>query len=102
MIAIESITFNHDTSAATHDALNIRKNATQIISVPEWRRFICVNPEDSRAAYAVAPTQGKAITIEVSLSSTDPSIAFVEVRVDNHVKARPVNFINGKTGFVTF
>src|SRR6267143_4080557 len=101
MVAIEAIKFNHDPASATKDALNIRKNATQFIGVPEWRRFVSVNPEDSRAAYSVATTQGKPITIEVALSSTDPGAAFVEVRVKNHVMARPVNFINGKTGFVT-
>jgi hypothetical protein len=102
MLAIEAVKFNHDANAATQDALNIRRNATHFISVPEWRRFICVNPEDSAAAYAVVPTQGKPITIEVSLSSTDPGVAFVEVRVEHHVEARPVNFTNGTTGFVTF
>ena len=102
MLAIEAIKFNHDTNAATHDALNIRQNATGFISVPEWRRFISVNPEDSRAAYAVAPTHGKQTRIEVSLSTTDPGAAFVEVRVPHHVKARPVNFTNGNTGFVSF
>lgn len=40
MIAIEAIKFNHDDNSATHDALNIRKNATQFVHVPEWRRFI--------------------------------------------------------------
>src|SRR5262249_3864146 len=100
MIAIEAIKFNHDSNSATGDALNIRKNATQFVSVPEWRRFISVGPEDSRAVYAVAPARGKTVTIAVSLSSTDPSSAFVEVRVRGHVKARPVNFINGQTGFV--
>ncbi len=102
MIEIEAIKFNHELGAATHDALNVRKNATQSISVPEWQRFICVNPEDSRAAYAVEPTKGKLVSIEVSLSSSDPGIAFVEVRVRNQVKTRPVSFINGKTGFVAF
>jgi hypothetical protein len=102
MLAIEAIKFNHDTGAETNDALNIRQNVTQFISVPEWRRFISVNPEDSRAAYAVRPTLGKPITIEVSLSSTDSSVAFVEVRVEHHVRARPVNFVNGTTGFCTF
>jgi hypothetical protein len=68
MLAIEAIKFNHNPGAATDDALNIRKDLTQFISVPEWRRFICVNPEDSRAAYAVRPTHNKPITIEVSLS----------------------------------
>jgi hypothetical protein len=87
MLAIEAIKFNHNIGAATNDALNIRQNVTQFISVPEWRRFISVNPEDSRAAYAVGPTLSKPITIEVSLSSTDSSVAFVEVRVERHVRA---------------
>ena len=102
MLAVEAIKFNHNTGAATEDALNIRKDLTQFISVPEWRRFICVNPEDSRAAYAVRPTHNKSITIEVSLSSTDPRIAFVEVRVEHQVRARPVNFVNGASGFCAF
>ena len=102
MIAIEAIKFNHNAGSATHDALNIRKNATHFEHVPEWRRFISVNPEDSRAAYAIAPTKGNPITIEVSLSSTDPSAAFMEVRVEHHVKVQPIHFTNGKTGFVSF
>src|SRR5579872_548387 len=102
MIAVEAIKFNYDANAATHDALNIRENATRMIAVPEWRRFVCVNPQDSRAAYAVGPAHGNPISIQVSMSSTDPSVAFIEVRVKDHVKARPVNFVNGQTGFVTF
>ena len=101
MLAIEAIKFNHDTSSANHDALNIRRNTSTYINIPEWRRFICVNPEDSPVAYAIAPTLGKPITIEASFSSADPGAAFIEVRVEHHVKARPVNFINGKTGFVS-
>jgi hypothetical protein len=102
MLAIEAIKFNRDPNAATHDALNIRRNAADFISVPEWQRFISVNPEDSPAAYAAAQTRGNPITIEVSLSSTDPGVAFVEVRVEHHVEARAVNFTNAKSGFVTF
>jgi hypothetical protein len=102
MIAIEAIKFNHNHNSATHDALNIRKDASRFVHVPEWRRFISVNPEDSPAAYAIAPTHGHTVTIEVSLITDDPSTAFIEVRVENHVKAGPVNFINGKTGFMTF
>lgn len=102
MIEIEAIKFNHDHNAATHDGLNLRQNAAQFLVVPEWRRLVCVNPEDSRVAYAVAPTKGKPVTIKVSLKSSDPSTAFIEVRVKDQVKARPVNFINGATGFVTF
>jgi len=102
VIAIDAIKFNHNTGSATHDALNLRQNAARFITVPEWRRFISVNAEDSRAAYAIGPTHGNTITIEANLSSTDPSMAFVEVRVEHHVRARPVNFINGKTGYLSF
>jgi hypothetical protein len=102
MFAIEAIKFNWNSGAHTKDALNIRKNATETIAIPEWKRFISVNPEDSRAAYALASTHGNQITIEVSLSSTDPGVAFIEVRAEHHVKARSVNFINGQTGFLSF
>jgi hypothetical protein len=102
MIAVEAITFNHDPAAATQDALNIRRDATRPVHIPEWRRFISLNPEDSPAAYAIAPTTGRTITILVSLTCTDPGIAFVEVRARNSVKARAVNFINGTTGPVSF
>src|SRR5262245_15675494 len=90
MFAIEAIKFNHNSNSAASDALNVRKNASQFVNIPEWRRFISVNPEDSRAVYAVAPAKGKTVTIAVSLSSTNPGSAFVEVRVRGHVKARPV------------
>jgi len=102
MIAVEAIRFNHDVNAASHDALNIRENASGFSAPPEWRRFISINPEDSRAAYAIEPTLGNAITVLASLSSTDPALAFAEIRVKERVKARPVNFINGKSGFVAF
>ena len=102
MFAIEAIKFNWDTGTHTKDALNIRRNLAETIAVPEWKRFISVNPEDLRAAYALGPTRGNQITIEVSISSTDPAVAFIEVRVEHHVKARPVNFTNGQTGFLSF
>jgi len=102
MIFIEAIKFNGNPTSVSHDAVNIRQNAAHFVAVPEWRRFISVNPEDSRVAYAIAPTLGKSLYIDVALGSTDPGVAFVEVRVEHDVKARPVNFINGESGFVTF
>ena len=78
MITVEAITFNHDPGASTHGALNIRRNASQTVHVPEWRRFISVNPEDSPAVYAVTATKGNQVTIMVSLRSTDPGLTFVE------------------------
>ena len=52
--------------------------------------------------YAVEPTKGRPVRIQVSLSSTNPSVAFIEVRVRRHVHKRAVNFTNGKSGFVVF
>jgi len=37
-VQLEAIKFNHDSASATHDALNVRRNATQFVTVPEWQR----------------------------------------------------------------
>lgn len=49
-VVLEAIKFNHDPSSETTDALNIRKNKTQFVTVPEWQRGISVNLEDSPLA----------------------------------------------------
>jgi threonine dehydrogenase-like Zn-dependent dehydrogenase len=46
-IRVDAIKFNHDPSSAANDALNLRRNASQWVNVPEWRRGISVMPEDS-------------------------------------------------------
>ena len=80
-----AIKFNHDPGSASNDALNIRKNASAWVNVPEWQQGISVNPEDSPAAYAIAPTRGQAITIQASFSAA-PHLSAVEIRaVDNLV-----------------
>jgi hypothetical protein len=90
MIQLEAIKFNHDSTAATSDALNIRKNGSRWVTVPEWRQGITVNPEDSPAAYAIAPTTGHTLTIQASLSCTDPAVHGTEVRaVDNVIYPPP-------------
>lgn len=63
-VTVKAIKFNHDSSAADHDALNIRKNKTQFIDVPEWVQGISTTAEDSLAAYAIKETQGKTLTIQ--------------------------------------
>jgi len=102
MIAVETIQFNHNTGSATHDAMNIRRNATDMVTLPEWRRFACVNPEDSPAAYSVASTRGNAISIRVSLSCTDPAVHTAEIRVPHHVRTETVSFAGGSSGVVAF
>jgi hypothetical protein len=49
---LDAIKFNHDPATAHGDAINLRKNASEFITVPEWRAGISITPEDSRAAYA--------------------------------------------------
>jgi hypothetical protein len=53
-INLEAIKLNHDSTSATHDALNIRRDATTFVTVPEWRHGFSVTPEDSPAAYSIA------------------------------------------------
>lgn len=71
-VRLEAIRLNHDPASATADALNIRRNATDFVDVPEWRRGISVNPEDAPAAYALAETQGHTLTIQAQLRGTGP------------------------------
>ena len=51
-VSILAIKFNHDTNAASHDALNIRVNASGIVNVPEWTGGETL-PAQSPAAYAI-------------------------------------------------
>lgn len=67
-VHVEAIKFNHDTSSASHDAINLRRNAMQFVNVPEWRRGVSVNPEDSPAAYSKADTFGNTLTIQARFS----------------------------------
>ncbi|MEP6573164.1 MAG: hypothetical protein ABJD11_10735 [Gemmatimonadota bacterium] len=80
MIYLDTIAFNHDPTGATHDAINLRKNATQWIPVPEWRRGVSLKPEDSLAAYAAGQVGSNVVTIQVSLSSSDPGTHSTHVR----------------------
>lgn len=79
-VLLEAIKFNHDPTSETTDALNIRRNETQFVTVPEWQRNISINPEDSPAAYALCETRGKNLTIKAKFKCTDPSIQAIEVR----------------------
>jgi hypothetical protein len=99
MIAVETIQFNHDPGAATHDALNIRRDASTSVTLPEWRRYACVSPEDSPAAYSVASTRNNPLTIGVTLSCTDPAVQQAEIRVPGHVRERTVPFPPGQEVF---
>lgn len=89
-VLLEAIKFNYDSASANVDALNIRKNATEFVNVPEWRRGISVNPEDSPAAYALADTQGNTIRIQAKFRRTDPAIQTCYIRaIDPAIRPSP-------------
>jgi hypothetical protein len=79
-VKLEEIRFNHDRESATADALNIRKNETQPVTVPEWRQGINIRPEDSPAAYAIRETRGNILTIKAKFTSENSANAKVWVR----------------------
>lgn len=79
-VQLLAIKFNHDSASATNDAINLRKNASLFVTVPEWQRGISVNPEDSPAAYAVARVRGNTVTIQAQFRRSAPELQTVEIR----------------------
>ena len=79
-VHLDAIKFNHDPTTVHNNAINIRKNASEFIAVPEWRSGISVNPEHSRAAYAKKETAGNTLTIEARFRWTGTGPKTVEIR----------------------
>jgi hypothetical protein len=102
MIAVEAINFNYDGARSDRDALNIRRNATMLVTVPEWRRYQSATPRDSLAVYTIKAVRGRPLLIQVMFSSADKALQTVEIQVPDMVKSRIVTFIHGTTGFVQF
>lgn len=73
IVSLLAIKFNHDTSAFSNDALNIRRNHTTAVNVPEWEQGVSVRHEDSPAAYAIRETNGSTLTIQASFSVPYPN-----------------------------
>jgi hypothetical protein len=79
-VVLDAIKFNHDPNSALTDAINLRRNATQVVSVPEWRNGVSTNPEDSPAAYAQNTTRGHTLTIQAQFHRTDAQLTAVKIR----------------------
>jgi hypothetical protein len=79
-VQLQAIKFNHDSSSATHGALNIRRDASNFVSVPEWTRGSSTKPEDSPAAYAMKPTRGNMIEIEAKFKNLSNEPKEIEIR----------------------
>jgi hypothetical protein len=79
VLRLEAIIFNHDPLSAAN-GVNLRRDVARIVPVPEWRRFVSVNPEDSVVAYAVSEARQATPTILAQFRRTDPALTSVEVR----------------------
>src|SRR5262245_42437404 len=77
-VAVAAITFNHDPGSSVDSALNIRKNASQTATIPEWQPGRPAGA-NAPAAYALARL-GRSIRVKVEFQSVDPTIRAVEVR----------------------
>ena len=78
-VVLEAVAFNWD-AASTTDGLNIRRNASTPVVLPEWREGLSTRPEDSLAAYSIADTLGHQLSIKAQFRRTDPSLHAVEIR----------------------
>ena len=91
VLRLKEIKFNHDPLSASVDAFNIRKNESEFIQPPEWRRDASINPEDSPAAYGIRETRGNTLTIQADFSC-DEHTEGVSIRaLDPHTYRDPVN-----------
>jgi hypothetical protein len=107
-ISIEAISFNHDPVSAARDALTIRRNETQDVAVPEWRRGM-TRPEDSPAAYTIDQITTNRLTIKVQFrrESADPTTVEVHAvgkagNVLGNVKSRTINFASSLSAVELF
>jgi hypothetical protein len=79
-VQLKAIKLNHDQGSATEDALNIRRNASAFVTVPEWQHGVSVTPEDSPACFAIEETNGHVLTIKARFSLTPAQAATAQVR----------------------
>ncbi|MCE7987531.1 MAG: hypothetical protein DYG89_40715 [Caldilinea sp. CFX5] len=115
-IQLEAIAFNHDPTAATHDALNLRRNYGQPLPAPEWQRGAHLGTDAVVACYAANMTQGNTLTLRAQFRRLSASLTHVQVRavsdgpltaaqnqVLGEVSPRTIVFgPNGESDFVLF
>ena len=74
---LRAIAFNHDPTSSRRSAINLRRNADEFVTVPEWQAG---QIEPSHVAFSIASTFGEVITIRASLSSREHAGRSAEVR----------------------
>ncbi|HZV74495.1 MAG TPA: LamG-like jellyroll fold domain-containing protein [Conexibacter sp.] len=80
-VDVAAIKFNWDPSGTATDALAIRRNYGKHVPVAEWTKGE-TRPEQSPAAYAIAATTGKTLTIQAKLVISDPTVAQAQLRAE--------------------
>jgi hypothetical protein len=107
-LKLAAISFNHDSASLSGDAMNIRKNFTQTVAVPEWTAGEML-PADSPALYAIKETQGRTITIKARFTVSSNSVTKAQVRargggVLGQLDPQTINLANGVSvpEFVSF
>lgn len=68
-LQVTEIAFNHNTASWTQDALNVRKNATGTVTVPEWTQGVS-NPKESPAAFV----GGRTVKVRVKFQANRDGI----------------------------
>ncbi len=85
-VQLLAIKFNYNSNSLTDNAMNIRKNATDFVNVPEWEKGISVNPQDSPAVYTIKETKGNILKIQAKFSGTFHEDTAYEIRaIDAYV-----------------
>ena len=79
-VILEAIKLNHDPTSASHDALNLRRDRTTFLDVPEWRRGVSVSAEDAPAAYSIQDAGNNQLTIQAQFSWTPGTPHTLEIR----------------------
>lgn len=78
-VVVAAISFNHDPTGASIDALSIRKNYGTNVAVPEWVTGQTLAAQ-SPAAYAIAMISGKTVTIKAKFAISAATTQTVQVK----------------------
>jgi len=98
-VTLAGVWFNHSPSNSSTCAINIRKNYTTQVDVPEWVQSE-TDPAQSPAAYALAAIAGNTVTVKARfvISTRDPvqmQIQALDGGVLGAIAPVTINFKNG-------
>ena len=97
-VEVAAIKFNHDTSACTTDAMNIRINYNTAIKIPEWDN-VNATPSSS-VAYSIKDIGSNDITIKVKFTSKNKQLTKASIKAEDggilgEIESTEVNFSGG-------